>query len=134
MILAEYSDTSVLSETKSRSQAGAHIFLSEDDQIPRFNGTSSLSWPPPQRPKLAALFLTTREIVPLHQTLIVMGWPQPKNPTQINNSTAMGICNDTIIAKSHQDDGHAIKLAQIPRISSSIPVLLGQRLQQLGQQ
>ena len=49
--------------------------------------------------KLAALFLTAREMVPLRQTLIEMGWPQPKKPIQTDNSTAVGVCNDTIIGK-----------------------------------
>ncbi len=38
MILAAHSDASYLSESKSRSQAGAHIFLSNDDPIPQSNG------------------------------------------------------------------------------------------------
>ena len=39
MILAAHSDASYLSETKSRSCAGAHIFLSNDNPIPQSNGT-----------------------------------------------------------------------------------------------
>ena len=38
MILAGHSDTSFLDESKSRSHAGAHIFLTKDKHIPRFNG------------------------------------------------------------------------------------------------
>ncbi len=38
MILAAHSDASYLSESKSRSRAGAHIFLSNDDPIPQSNG------------------------------------------------------------------------------------------------
>jgi hypothetical protein len=38
MILAAHSDASFLTEQGSRSRAGAHIFLSEDDPIPRHNG------------------------------------------------------------------------------------------------
>jgi hypothetical protein len=38
MILAAHSDSSYLSETKSCSRAGAHIFLSNDDPIPQYNG------------------------------------------------------------------------------------------------
>ena len=34
MILAAYSNASFLSKPKSRSCAGGHIFLSEDDQFP----------------------------------------------------------------------------------------------------
>ena len=38
MVLAAHSDASYLSETKSRSRAGAHIFLSNNDPIPQSNG------------------------------------------------------------------------------------------------
>eukprot|EP00804_Cyclotella_cryptica_P014874 CCRYP_020376-RA/>CCRYP_020376-RA protein AED:0.41 eAED:0.41 QI:0/0/0/1/0/0/2/0/185 len=37
MILAAHSDASYLTEAGSRSRAGAHIFLSENDPIPRHN-------------------------------------------------------------------------------------------------
>jgi len=38
MILSADSDTSYLSETKARSRAGGHFFLSEDNPTPRNNG------------------------------------------------------------------------------------------------
>ena len=106
MILAAHSDASFLNESKSRSRAGAHIFLSEDDPIPRFNGAVltiaqiiKFVMASAAEAELAALFLTAREMVPLRQTLIEMGWLQPKKPIQTDNSTAVGVCNDTIIAK-----------------------------------
>ena len=37
MILAAHSDASYLSESKARSRAGAHIFLSNNDPIPQKN-------------------------------------------------------------------------------------------------
>ena len=40
MILAAHSDASYLSEPKARSQAGAHIFLSEDVNDPPNNGAT----------------------------------------------------------------------------------------------
>ena len=49
--------------------------------------------------ELVTLFLTARKMVPLCQTLIKMGWPQPKKTIQTDNSTAVCICNNTIIAK-----------------------------------
>ena len=106
MILAAHSDASFLNKTKSRSRIGTHIFLSEDDPIPRFNGALltiaqiiKFVMASAAEAKLAALFLTTREMVPLHQTLIEMSWPQPKITIQVDNTTAVGICNDTIITK-----------------------------------
>jgi hypothetical protein len=38
MILCAHADASFLNEANSRSRVGAHIFLSENDQFPRFNG------------------------------------------------------------------------------------------------
>ena len=38
MILAAHSDVKYLSKSKSRSRAGAHIFLSNNDPIPQSNG------------------------------------------------------------------------------------------------
>ena len=38
-LLVAHSDTAFNNETRSRSCAGAHIFLSADDPFPRLNGT-----------------------------------------------------------------------------------------------
>ena len=38
MVLAGHSDTAYLNVSKNRSQAGAHIMLSEDVPVPRYNG------------------------------------------------------------------------------------------------
>ena len=39
MILAAHVDTEFLNKSKSCSRAGAHIFLSENNPKPKFNGT-----------------------------------------------------------------------------------------------
>ena len=38
MILAAHVDTGFLNESKARSRAGAHIFLSENESKPKLNG------------------------------------------------------------------------------------------------
>jgi hypothetical protein len=38
MVLCAHSDAGFLNETNSRSCAGAHIFLSENNPFPHFNG------------------------------------------------------------------------------------------------
>ena len=38
MVFAAHSDASYLSESKARSRAGGHFFLSENDHTPRNNG------------------------------------------------------------------------------------------------
>ena len=84
MILCAHANADFLNKTKSRSRAGAHNFLLEDDPYPRFNGAIfsvaqiiKFVMALAAEPELAALFITAREIIPHRQTLIAMGWPQP---------------------------------------------------------
>ena len=104
MVLAAHSDASYLTEPNSRSRAGAHIFLTEDDPIPRQNGPiQTISqvikyvMASAAEAELAALYTTAREMIPLRNALEEMGWPQPKSPIQTDNSTANGFIQDTII-------------------------------------
>ena len=106
MILAAHADASYLTEPNSRSRAGAHIFLSEDDPIPRQNGpVQSIStilkfvMASASEAELAALYHTAREMVPLRNALEEMGWKQPPSPVQTDNSTALGFVHDTIIQR-----------------------------------
>ena len=105
MVLAAHSDTGFHNKTKGQSHADAHIFLTEDEPIPAWNGpiltiaqiikfvlTSA------DEAKLGALFIAAQKMVPLRQTLIEMGWPQPKSPIQTDNTTAEGVVNGTIVA------------------------------------
>jgi hypothetical protein len=104
MILCAHANAGFLNESQSCSCAGAHIFLSENDPFPRFNGAVlsivqiiKFVMASAAESELAALFITTREMIPHHQTLISMGWPQPKSPIQMDNSTAAGVVNNTIV-------------------------------------
>ena len=106
MVLAAHSDASYLTEPNSRSRAGAHIYLTEDDPIPRQNGpVLTLSqiikfvMASAAEAELAALYHTAREMVPLRNALDEMGWPQPRSPIQTDNSTAAGFVQDTIIQR-----------------------------------
>ena len=91
-------------KSEGRSKAGAQIFLSENDSMPRWNGsvitlsqiikyfmysTSEL--------ELGALFITVQEIVAIRNTLEEMKWPQTKSPIQTDNSSAAGVVNNTIV-------------------------------------
>ena len=87
MVLCAHADASYLNKTKSRSRAGAHIYLSEDDPIPCLNGVVltiatiiKFVMALAADAELAALFIDAREMVPHRQTLINMGWPQPGSP------------------------------------------------------
>ena len=106
MILSAHSDASFLTETGSRSRAGAHIYLSEDDPAPPPNGpVLSISqimkyvMASAAEAKLGALYLTAREMIPLRHALNEMGWKQPRSPIQTDNSTAAGFVNETIIQR-----------------------------------
>ena len=50
--------------------------------------------------EMTALFITAKKIIPLRHTLIEMGWPQPQTPIQIDNSTAVGFTDKTIVNKA----------------------------------
>ncbi len=106
MILCAHADARFLNKTNSRSQAGAHIYLSENDSFPRFNGAilsiaqiNKFVMASAVEAELAALFVTAQEMIPHRQTLIDMGWSQPKSPIQTDNSTAAGVTNKTIVPR-----------------------------------
>jgi hypothetical protein len=106
MVLCAHSDASYLSESNSRSRAGAHVFLSNDDPIPQSNGPVYSSstvlrsvYASAGKAETAALFKCAQHMVPLQNALEEMGWKQPRTPIQIDNSTAEGFANNTIIVK-----------------------------------
>jgi hypothetical protein len=106
MVLCVHADAGYLNKTPSHRRAGAHIFLSEDNPSPRFNGTVltiatiiKFVMASAAEAELAALFIAARKMVPRRQTLIDMGWLQPQSPIQIDNSTAVGVTNKTIVPK-----------------------------------
>ena len=106
MTLCGHSDAGFNNESGSRSRAGAHIFLSEEDTFPRWNGpvlsiaqVMKYILSSAAEAETAALFLTATEMVSLRNTLDEMGWKQPPSPLQCDNSTAVGYTNKTIISK-----------------------------------
>ena len=107
MILASHADAGFLNESRARSRAGAHIFLSENEPKPKLNGpiltisqiiktVMALA----EEAEMAALFITAQKMIPLRNTLIEMGWPQPQTPIQTDNSTAVGFTNKKIFNKA----------------------------------
>ena len=76
MVLCAHSDAAFHNKSKGCSRAGAHIFLSEKDAMPRWNGSvltlakiikfvmSSAS-----ESELGAMFITAQEMVAMRQTL-----------------------------------------------------------------
>ena len=106
MVLAIHSDAGYLNESKSRSRAGGHFFLSSDVQNPPNNGAvltiaqiidavmSSAA-----EAELGALFINAREAVHMRRVLTEMGHPQPPTPIQTDNSTAEGVINSRVRPK-----------------------------------
>jgi hypothetical protein len=106
MILVVHSNAGYCNEKKSRSQAGGHFFLSNDDEFPPNNGAilsiatiikavmSSAA-----EAELGALYINAKEAVYIRQILTKMGHPQPKTPIKTNNSTAKGVINSKIQPK-----------------------------------
>ena len=106
MILAAHSNTGFHNESKGRNRAGAHIFLSEDNLTPRWNGpilsiTQVIKFvmTSAAEAELAALYTTSQKLVPMRQTLTEMGWPQPPTSTQTDNTTAEDVVNNKIVTK-----------------------------------
>ena len=80
MILAAHADVGFLNESRARSRAGAHIFLSENEPKPKLNGPIltisqiiKTVMASAAESEMAALFITAKKMVPLHHTLVEMG-------------------------------------------------------------
>ena len=93
-------------ETKSRSRAGAHIFLYENETIPRWNGPilniaqmMKYVMSSAAEAEICALLLTAKEIVPMRHTLTKMGWNKPPSPIQRYNSTSVGMTDSTLVTR-----------------------------------
>ena len=106
MILEGHSDADFNNETRAGSRAGVHIFFSENESIPSWNGpilkiaqimryvVSSAA-----EVEMNALFLTAEEMAPLCHMLTKMGWKHPPSPLKSDNSIAVGIANCTLIPR-----------------------------------
>ena len=113
MILHVESDASYLSESKARSRYAGYHYLSSQpsatphsDPVPPFNAAVHV---PCQilkeivssaaEAELAGLFHNAKEACPIRICLEELGHPQPATPIVTDNSTAVGIANDTIKQK-----------------------------------
>jgi hypothetical protein len=109
-------DASYLSESKARSRYAGYQYLSscprsenpQSDPIPPFNAAvhvpcqilqEIVSSAAEAEAELAGLFHNAKEACPIRICLEELGHPQPDTPIVTNNSTAIGITNDTIKQK-----------------------------------
>ena len=106
MVLSGHSDAAHLDVSKARSRAGAHIMLSNKVPVPKYNvpvltiaQIIKCVMSSAAEAELAGLYICAKEMVPLRQSLVEMGWPQPRSPIKCDNSTAIGVSNETIIPR-----------------------------------
>jgi hypothetical protein len=106
MILNVHSDVSYLSAPCAPSRAGYHFFLGRlpvDSDPIKLNGAIHITCTILKlvaalaaEAELGALFLNAQEANVLRLTILELGHPQPPTPIHINNTTAIGIVNNTI--------------------------------------
>jgi hypothetical protein len=106
MILIVYVDASYFSRSMARSVVGCIFFMGNRNQPTRINGTiSALSTIIPcvvssaGEAEYAALFIGGQHAAGLHTTLTDMGYPQPPTTILCDNTSAIGLANDTIKQK-----------------------------------
>jgi hypothetical protein len=111
MQLYVHSDASYLSETRARSRAAGHFFLSDKPIDP----TKPPEHPPPlngpihtlckiidvvvgsaAEAEIGAGYLNGQEAVPIVTTLEELGHPQGPTPMQVDNTTSDGFANGTM--------------------------------------
>ena len=106
MVLNIHSDASCLSEPGTRSRSSGHIFLGwlpSKNQPIRLNGAIfalckilEIVAASAAEVELGALFMNIKEGRTLKLTLEELGHLQPATPTHCDNTTAVGIANDTV--------------------------------------
>ncbi len=106
MILNIHSNASYLSAPWARSQVGSYFFIGSlpvDGNPIKLNGAIHITCTilkliaaSAAKAELGSLFLNTQEAKVLHLTLTELGHPQPPTPIHIDNTTTVGIVNNTI--------------------------------------
>ena len=103
MILKLHSDSSYLNAVGARSRQGGHLYLGNKSEPDILNGAvlnlaaiMKMVLSSAAEAEFDALFHNTKEATPLRTTLEELGHPQPPTPVLVDNSTAVGLTNDTI--------------------------------------
>ena len=106
MILNLNSDAPYLSAGQGRSRAGGYLFLGsvpKDNQDIQLNGNIHITCAllklvavSAAEAELGALFLNAQKARSIRVTLLELGHPQPPTPVHVDNTTAVGIVNNTI--------------------------------------
>jgi hypothetical protein len=114
MVLYFHTDASYLSERKARSRLGGYFFLSSRPVDPKRRPLATDPAPPSNgavkvnstimksvlasaaEAETGAMFYNSQDALPIRVTLEEMGHPQPPTHVRGDNSTAIGVANDTI--------------------------------------
>ena len=103
MILKLHSDSSYLNAVGARSRQGGHLYLGNKSDPDILNvvvlnlaAIMKMVLSSTAKAEFGALFHNTKEATPLHTTLEELGHPQPPMPVLVDNSTAVGLANDTV--------------------------------------
>jgi hypothetical protein len=103
MVLAGHRNTSYISESKARSRAGGHFFMSNNTAKPPNNSaiTQIIKGVMSSRTEaeVGALYINCREAIPTRYTLKFMGHPQLPTPMQTDNTTSLGVVDKNVIKK-----------------------------------
>ena len=105
-VIRYYASDMDLTAPKARSRAGGHFFLGsipKDGCHIRLNGAIQTQCAilkcvaaSASEAELGALFLNAMDAKILRLTMMEMGHPQPPTPIHVDNTTAVGIVNNTI--------------------------------------
>ena len=106
MVLNVHSDASYMSTTRGRSHAGGYLFIVSvpiDRQDIKLNGNIAgtcailkLVVASAAEAELGVLFLNTQQARIIRLILEDLDHPQPPTPINVDNTTAVGIVNNTI--------------------------------------
>ena len=112
MILKLHCDSSYLNAVGARSRHGGHLYLGNKSEPDILNGAvlnlaaiMKMVLSSAVEAEFGALFHNTKEAAPLCTTLAELGHPQPPTPVLVDNSTAVGLANNTVTQRrSHAID------------------------------
>ena len=103
MVLKLHSNFLYLNAVGARSRQGSHFFFGNKSDPKILNGAifhlaaiMKMVLSSAAEVEFGALFHNTKEATPLHTTLKVLGHPQPPTPVLVDNSTAVGLANNTV--------------------------------------
>ena len=106
MVLAVHNDASYLSESKSRSRAGGHFFMSKDVSFPPNNEAvlniahiMKIIMSSAAEAEIGAMYVNAREAFPAQQSPNEVGHHQPRTPMQTDNTAAHSVVANNVQPK-----------------------------------